>query len=156
MQVFRITAEMFSTPADAFNGVGTTMAAGRWNRKAPDLRGVYCADSLALSCLETLVHLRSRPRVFPPSAFYFAEVPDALIERPDVGSLPAGWSDAVPHAVSQDFGTAFLRSRRAVGLVVPTVVQAMGSVVLLNREHPAFDLAWVKGPFPYKYDARLN
>ena len=156
MQVFRITAEMFSTPADAFNGEGTTLAAGRWNHKSPNLRGVYCADSLALSCLETLVHIRSRPRVFPPSVYYSAEVPDALIERPDVGSLPAGWSEAVPHAGSQDFGTAFMRSRRAVGLVVPTVVQAMGSVVLLNREHPAFDLGWVKGPFLYKYDARLD
>ena len=156
MQVFRITAEMFSTPADAFNGVGTTLAAGRWNHKSPDLRGVYCADSLALSCLETLVHIRSRPRVFPPSVYYSAEVPDALIERSEVGSLPAGWSEAVPHTGSRDFGTAFMRSRRAVGLVVPTVVQAMGSVVLLNREHPAFDLAWIKGPFPYKYDARLD
>ena len=156
MQVFRITAEIFDTPAAAFNGVGTTVAAGRWNHKLPDLRGVYCADSLALSCLETLVHIRSRPRVFPRSVFYFAEVPEALIERPDVASLPTGWNDAVPHAASQDFGTAFMRSRRAAGLVVPTVVQAMGTVVLLNREHPAFDLAWVKGPFPYQYDARLG
>ncbi|MSU54178.1 MAG: hypothetical protein EXS41_12445 [Opitutaceae bacterium] len=156
MQVFRITAEVFNTPADAFSGVGTTLAAGRWNHQSPDLRGVYCADSLALSCLETLVHIRSRPRVFPPSVYYSAEVPDALIERPEVGSLPAGWSAAVPHTVSRDFGTAFMRSRRAVGLAVPTVVQAMGSVVLLNCEHPAFDLRWVKGPFPYKYDARLD
>src|SRR5471030_2212541 len=132
MRVFRITQAQFATPAKAFSGIGTTFAHGRWNHKRPDIRGVYCADSLALSCLETLVHINSRPRVFPNSVYYTAEIPDAAIERPTNPSLPAGWSAAVPSAASQDYGTTFLQSQRAVALAVPTVVQADGTIVLVN------------------------
>ncbi|MDO8595688.1 MAG: RES family NAD+ phosphorylase [Sulfuricaulis sp.] len=156
MRVFRITLARFNPAAAAFSGLGTTLAHGRWNHKRPDVRGVYCADSLALSCLETLVHINSRPRVFPPSVYYATDIPDTAIERPSIASLPAGWNDAVPGAASQDYGTAFLQSKRSVALAVPTVVQADGTIVLVNAAHPDFDLKWIAGPFPYQYDARLD
>ena len=156
MKIYRITLAHFDSAAKAFSGIGTTLARGRWNHKRPDVRGVYCADSLALSCLETLVHLRSRPRVSPTSVYYVVDVPDALIERPGVPSLPAGWDAKVPQSASRDYGTAFLRSKRAVCLAVPTAVQAIGIVVILNPAHPGFDLARVSGPFLYEYDSRLG
>jgi RES domain-containing protein len=155
MRLYRITGKRFKTTAAAFSGLGVALAHGRWNRLRPDLRGVYCADSLALSCLETLVHIETRPRVFPPSVYYVVDVPDALIEHPTVASLPAGWKNDIPCGATQDYGTAFLVSQRAVGVAVPTVVQDVGTNVLLNPLHPAFKLTWVSGPFAYKYDARL-
>lgn len=154
MRVFRITRRQFGTPETAFSGIGVTLAAGRWNWKRPDIRGVYTSDSLALACLETLVHLRSRPRVFPGSVYWTAEVPDVLIER--AKDLPKGWDGILPNSGARDLGTQFLITRHVVGLALPTAVQAQGLTVLLNPQHPAFRMDWVAGPFPYEYDRRLS
>ena len=155
MRLFRITRVEHGTREDAFSGIGVTMAAMRWTRKRAALRGVYVADSLALSCLETLVHLNMKPRVFPRSVYFVLEVPDAHIEVAHLKDLPADWKADVPTPACQDYGTAFLVSKRAVGLALPTVIQAHGTNVLLNPLHQAFDLKWISGPFPYEYDERL-
>lgn len=156
MRFYRITQARFNTPAQAFSGIGTTLAHGRWNHKRADLFGVYCADSLALSCLETLVHINTKPRVFPASVYFAVDVPDALIERPDPAALPDGWDAQVAGMASRDYGTEFLALHRAVCLAVPTVVQPMGTVALINVRHPDFSLAWASGPQPYEYDSRLE
>jgi RES domain-containing protein len=153
---YRITRDRFNTAARAFSGEGATLAAGRWNWIRPDHRAVYCSDSLALACLETLVHIRPLPRVFPGSIYYLINVPDALLERPALKALPPRWNSEIPKSSNRDFGTTFLASKRAVGLVVPTTIQPEGFNVVLNPLHPRFDLKWVKGPFRYEYDARLK
>jgi RES domain-containing protein len=156
MRLFRITQAKFKTPTQAFSGVGVTVAAMRWTKRRVDLRGVYAADSLALGCLETLVHLDMKPRLFPPSVYFIATIPDALIETPTLADLPRGWKSDVPAAACQEYGTNFLESKRAVGLALPTVIQDHGTNVLLNPSHPSFDLSWIDGPYPYEYDERLS
>lgn len=116
---------------------------------------MYCSDSLALAYLECLVHIRPLPGNFAGSIYYVVEIPDAQLERPARAALPAGWDAAMAGKASRDFGTEFLRSRRAVGLVVPTAIQPLGLNLLLNTLHPAFDLKWVRGPHPYPFDGRL-
>jgi RES domain-containing protein len=153
---FRICRAGFDRPATAFNGEGATKVAHRWNHAGPDLRAVYGSDSLALACLECLVHLRPLPRFFPKSVYYAVEVPDKFLEQPSRSALPKGWDAAVPGPAARDFGTAFLRSRRAVGLVVPTAIQPLGLNVVLNPLHPDFSLRWVSGPLPYPFDHRLE
>ena len=155
MIFYRISRAHFKAPAAAFSGLGATKFAHRWNWARADLRAVYCSDSLALACLECLVHIRPLPRVFPASVYYAVDVPDSMLERPATAALPVGWDDPVPQSSSRDFGTTFLEARRAAGLVIPTVVQAEGLNVILNPLHPGFRLAWVSGPFPYQYDSRL-
>jgi len=155
MRLFRITRVEHGTREEAFSGTGVTMAAMRWTRKRADLRGLYVADSLALSCLETLVHLNMKPRVFPRSVYFVLEIPDAHIEVPLLKDLPADWKADVPTPTCQDYGTAFLISKRGVGLALPTVIQAHGTNVLLNPLHHAFDPRWISGPFAYEYDERL-
>jgi RES domain-containing protein len=155
MRLFRICRVKHGTRDEAFSGIGVTMAGMRWTRKSAALRGVYVADSLALSCLETLVHLNMKPRVFPRSVYFMLEVPDAHIECADLKDLPPDWKADVPTPACQDYGTAFLIAKRAVGLALPTVIQDHGTNVLLNPLHDAFDLKWISGPFPYEYDERL-
>jgi RES domain-containing protein len=152
----RISRAKYTTPASAFNGEGVSKVAHRWNHSDPAIRAVYCSDTLALACLECLVHIRPLPRVFPKSLFYEVDVPDALLERPPLAALPAGWNSSVPGNASRDFGMKFLLANRAVGLVVPTAIQPRGVNVMLNLLHPAFDLKWVTGPFDYSFDARLE
>jgi len=147
---------MFGRPATAFGGETGSKIAHRWNHPSPDIRVVYCSDSLALACLECIVHIRPLPRTFPASVFYTVDVPDDMLEIAGWDELPAGWDSEVPGNESRDFGMAFLRGRRAVGLIVPTVIQPLGRNLLLNPLHPSFSLAWVRGPSPYDFDRRLG
>lgn len=156
MIFYRISRAKYGTAAVAFSGEGASKVAHRWNHPSSELRAVYCSDSLALACLECLVHIRPLPRIFPGSIYYAVEVPDGLLERPLVPELPVGWNAVVAGNASRDFGTEFLRSNRAVGLVVPTAIQPLGYNVVLNPQHPQFSLAWVKGPFAYPFDGRLE
>jgi RES domain-containing protein len=153
---YRITWARFDRTETAFSGEPASKVAHRWNHPSPDIRVVYCSDSLALACLEILVHVRPLALgALPASVYYTVNVPDRMLEVPDRATLPAGWDDEVAGNASQDYGMAFLRARRAAGLVVPTVIQPLGVNIVLNPLHPAFSLAWVRGPSPYPHDARL-
>lgn len=148
MKVFRIAPlDTQPTALDAFSGHGAAKYGGRWNSKG--FRAVYCSDSLALACLETLVHIRPLPRTFPPSVYYVAEIPDALIERP---VKLAG----VTLAETQALGTQFLRNRVGVALEVPTTILSVGSNLILNPIHPDFKIDWISGPLEFVYDSRLT
>lgn len=155
MRFYRIArADRHGTALAAFSGEGAAKFPGRWNHKG--VRAVYCSDTLAGACLETLVHIRPSPRVFPPSVYYWIEVRDSRLEIPAVSSLPRNWNQAVVPVETRDFGSAFLRTRRAFGLVVPTAILPIGLNVVLNPVHPDFDLGAVSGPHPFFYDPRLE
>jgi len=153
---YRLARARFDTPATAFSGESASKVNHRWNHAATDIRAVYCSDSLALACLECLVHIRPLPRLFPKSVYYRIDIPDEQLEIPEISALPPGWDGELAGSGSRDYGMAFLRARKAAGLVVPTVIQPLGSNLLLNPLHPAFSLKWVQGPFPYRYDGRLE
>lgn len=155
MRFFRIARAVYSTPDAAFSGIGAARVSHRWSWADTRSRAVYCSDSLALACLETLVHLRPLPRTLPESVFYALDIPDGLIERVDVRALPANWDDAVPGSQARDFGSTFLREQRAVALLLPTAIVPVGSNVLVNCIHPQFALKWVEGPWRFRYDGRL-
>ncbi len=156
MIFFRIARAADATAAAAFSGLGATLASHRWTWARPQLRAVYGSDSLPLACLEVLVHLRPSPRTFRRSVYYEIEIPDGQLERIAQERLPAGWDRAVPVAATRDLGTAFLEQKRAVGLVVPTAILPLGSNVLLNPLHPSFSLRWVRGPWAFRFDGRLE
>jgi len=156
VRFFRICKAAQGTARAAFSGLGATKQDGRWTHGRPNVRAVYCSESLPLACLETLVHIRPMPRRFPPSIFYSIDIPDELLERPAHSALPAGWNDPVAPAAARDFGSAFVTESRAVALVVPTAILPLGLNALVNPLHPAFRLAWVRGPQPFVYDGRLK
>jgi RES domain-containing protein len=153
---YRIARAQFDRPETAFSGEPASKVAHRWNHPSPDIRAVYCSDSLALACLEIIVHVRPLALgAIPASVYYTVDVPNDMLEVPDRATLPVGWDNEVAGNASQDYGMVFLRARRAAGLVVPTVIQPLGVNVVLNPLHPAFSLAWVRGPYLYPFDGRL-
>lgn len=155
MRFYRIArANRARTALEAFSGDGAAKYPGRWNHKGD--RTVYCSDTLAGACLETLVHLRPLPRVFPRSVYFEFEIDDTLLEKPDLVRLPKSWNDSVPTTDTRDFGSDFLRSSRAVGLLIPTSVIPLGWNLVLNPCHTKFDVGTVLGPHSFYYDPRLQ
>jgi RES domain-containing protein len=120
------------------------------------MRAVYCSDSLALACLECLVHVRPLPRRFAPGFYYTIDIADRHLERPKDAALPADWRVPVVSGEVRDFGTKFIVERRAVALVVPSAILPVGLNAVVNPLHPQFRLDSIEGPHPFQFDERLE
>ena len=133
--VYRIGVDAPAYEADDLSGKGAEITGGRWNEKGAAV--VYAAESRALACLETLVHLAAGGL---PLNRYLVEIsiPDpvwAAAQRETAASLPVGWDAEPASRTSIAFGSAWLRSRHSAVLVLPSVVVAEECCVLVNPAH---------------------
>ncbi|MFN0146212.1 MAG: RES family NAD+ phosphorylase [Dehalococcoidia bacterium] len=138
--------------ATAFSGEGAALAGGRWNE--PGLRVVYTSSSVSLALLEALVHIE-RGGPLPAMALFTIDIPESVslqsITPADVPGFPA-----MSETETRSLGSAWIRSARSVGLVVPSVIVPLEANVLLNPAHPAFSELDVGGPAAFTPDARLR
>jgi RES domain-containing protein len=156
VRFFRIARGGFDTARSAFSGLGASKANHRWTWASPAMRAVYCSDSLALACLECLVHVRPLPRRFAPGFYYTIDIPDRHLEQPRAAGLPADWRAPVASSPVRDFGTKFIVEQRAVALVVPSAILPVGLNAVVNPLHPQFRLGSIEGPHPFQFDERLE
>lgn len=135
VSAWRIAVETRDFAADELNGVGAKLSGGRWNRIGSAV--VYASSSIALACLETVVHLsatglplnRYVVRIDIPSDLWKA----AVVADP---AHLVGW-DAEPYGVtSQRYGEAWLRGGASALLRVPSVIIPEEFNVLINPAHP--------------------
>lgn len=159
MIVFRLVRK--ERALDALSGKGAAKWGARWNIVGQ--RAVYTSDSLALACIETVVHIASPT---PPESVYFRlEIPDDRIRWLDMDELPSVWDDQGSPIAVQDFGTDLLqefeRSRKTWGFVVPSITMPHSYNLVLAPDAVAAasplgltDFA-PDGPQPFYYDPRL-
>lgn len=138
-------------PTD-LSGGGGAATGGRWNEKG--VPAVYAATSVALACLETLVHMNQGGL---PIARYLVElqVPRAVHENGRHVELPQDWNALPGSLAASKAGTEWLQSKASLLLFVPSVIVPMEWNVLLNPAHP--DLAQVRAidHGRFRYDGRL-
>ena len=153
--LWRIATDAPDFLADDLSGKGAEITGGRWNRKGRPV--VYASTSVALACLETLVHLgqgglplnRYLVRLSVPPATWAAR------ETHDASALPVGW-DAQPEGrISLDFGDAWLERKSAALLLVPSVVVPEEYNVLINPAHPQAGGIRAQKLRKWLYDPRL-
>ena len=154
--LWRIATDTASFEAHDLSGKGAEKTGGRWNRRGRPL--VYTARSVALACLETVVHLNSAD--LPLNRFLVRiEVPESVWESRltlGVAELPVGWSAIPEGKVSLDAGDAWLQAATSVLLEVPSVIVPEESNVLINPLHP--DASRIKAAKlrPWFYDQRMR
>lgn len=138
-------------PTD-LSGGGAAATGGRWNEKG--VPAVYAATSVALACLETLVHMNQGGL---PIARYLVElqVPRDVVGNGQHLDLPQDWNALPTSFAAAQAGTGWLKSSASLLLFVPSVIVPMESNVLLNPAHA--DLAKVKAVNhgPLRYDGHL-
>lgn len=133
--VWRIAQDTPDYRADDLSGKGADEVGGRWNRPGTAL--LYCSSSIALACLETLVHLTSYDQlpfnrylvriVIPPSAWR-----QRTVFEPTEN---VGW-DSVPYGiVSLSWGNAWAASARSLIAEIPSVVIPEETNLLINPRH---------------------
>jgi len=136
----------------AFSGEGASTYGGRWNR--PGTPMVYAAESRALAALEALAHFGGAERRIPFVIFEI-EVPDSMMLKLEVSTLPPDWRSAEAQESTQDAGSNWQSEGRSAALLVPSALIAKEHCVLLNPEHPDTKRVMVEYPEPFEFDERL-
>lgn len=116
---------------------------------------IYGGLSAEICAMEKLVHTGP---ILPVDLLLVAlTLPDApdLYEAADVATLP-GWNVLPPNDASVKFATAFLRSGRALGLIVPSAVMPEARNVILNPLHRRFPEVEFALKRPFSFDLRLR
>lgn len=154
--VWRIAADTPDYGADDLSGKGAEKTGGRWNRKGTPL--IYASASIALACLETLVHLAGGVPL--PLNRYLVRIPisptawrkRALFDP----SAHVGWDAEPPGLVSMDWGTQWARSAFSLIAEVPSVVVPEESNILINPAYTGTTRLAVLKLRRWSYDLRLD
>jgi RES domain-containing protein len=151
MQIWRISKQKHAQTA--YTGEGARRFGGRWNH--PGVAMVYCASTLSLAALETLVHMEimdAQNLLVAIPAF----VPEQLlVETISPAELPPHWRNYPAPPQLADLGITWLRTGNSSGLRVPSAVIPIEYNVLLNPEHPDFNRIEIGEPEPFGFDPRL-
>ncbi len=156
ISTWRIGTDTPDYTAEDMGGAGAKTTGGRWNRKGTAL--VYTANSRALACLETVVHLGSGG--LPLNRYLVrVDIPDdvwAARQRLTDTTAPVGW-DALPAGkVSLDFGDRWVGGGASCILEVPSAIVPEELNTLINPSHPdAARIVAVKVR-KWQYDARIK
>jgi len=137
----------------AFRGEGARFYGGRWS--PPGFAVVYSAESLALACLEILVHTDAEelPKELVAVS---AEIPGLVKPlRLESSSLPANWRQYPAPESLQAIGRGWLQKREYAVLCVPSAVIPAEHNYLINPSHPDFRDVVVRQPEPFSLDPRL-
>lgn len=150
MQVWRIAKKRFALDR---TGGGGLIEAGRWHQAGQPV--IYVGLSIEIAVLEKRVHTGP----FLPADLVLVELtlPDepALYEQPNLTSLPSTWMASPSGDASADFGAAFLRSGRAMGLIVPSAVVPEAHNMVINPMHPRFADVRMEILRKFEFDHRL-
>jgi RES domain-containing protein len=151
MRVWRVcNARHAST---AFSGVGARLFPGRWNLAAVPM--IYTASSLSLAAIEVFVHLSpSDTPVGLVSILVSLPIDEASCERIDPATLPADWRNQRNQELPR-IGAEWVRSRRSLALLVPSVPIDGEWNVLVNPDHPDVSSIVVDTPKPFRFDQRM-
>lgn len=133
--LWRIATDTPGYTSDDLSGEGARRTGGRWNSKGN--AAVYTSKTVALACLETLVHLNAG--VLPLNRYLVRiDISDKVWAARTVFAavdLPVGW-DAVPHGkVSVDAGDDWLAAGEAALLEIPSVIVPEEANVVINPTH---------------------
>lgn len=149
---FRIVKEQFKS--DAFSGEGAYEFGGRWN--SPGYRLVYASETLALACLEMLVHL-DRSSLLRSYVFIEVSFSGSLVsEIEDVTELPPDWRSSLGSIELQTIGDNWIANGERGILKVPSAVIPRSYNYLINPEHEKFEDIALADPEPVGFDPRLK
>jgi RES domain-containing protein len=133
-------------------GEGGLRASGRWHIRGHFI--VYLAETPAGALLETCVHTSSN-NVPPSFTLLRIAVPDTIsIEELTRRTLQERWIHDT--TVTQEIGTAWLRSLRSALLRVPSALVPETYNVLLNPLHSEAGLLRIKSAYSYPFDPRIK
>jgi RES domain-containing protein len=131
MIVYRITNEAYKND---ISGNGAALFGSRWNSKGIYL--LYTSQSISLSILESLVHLK-RKEIPPTQYLLYIELPDAKeVAEISYKKIKKGWYEELEY--TQWIGDQFIQNKQNLFMKVPSAIVPQESNILLNPLHNEF------------------
>ena len=162
ISIWRIASQGLTWKANDLSGNGAARYPGRWN--SLDRPIVYSSSSIALACLETVVHLAGDdPQPFPrqlvritiPSHHWEQRKRFANEELSGWGSAPTPEYAEDSLAATRAWGDAWLLGLESLLAEVPSVIVPEETNLLLNPLYPAHGELVAEIVRPWVYDTRL-
>jgi formylglycine-generating enzyme required for sulfatase activity/RES domain-containing protein len=162
ISIWRIASQGLTWKANDLSGNGSARYPGRWNSLNRPI--VYSSSSIALACLETVVHLagddplpfpRQLVRITIPSHHWQQRRMFANEEFSGWGSAPTPEHAEDWLAATRAWGDAWLLGLESLLAEVPSVIVPEETNLLLNPLHPAHGELKAEIVRPWVYDARL-
>ena len=148
MEVYRITLTEYS---EQLTAPGTE---GRWNSRGKFV--IYTAGSIALACLENLVH-RNSEGLKSLFSVLSIDIPTTIkIKTIHEAELPKGWLKIHAVSITRRLGNEWLASPGSAVLKVPSAIIAGEYNYLLNPTHPQFKKITILKRQPFEFDNRLK
>jgi RES domain-containing protein len=111
-----IIVRMYRSRYGAKDATGAKLYGGRWD--SPGTAVLYASSTLALSCLEVLVHIRDSSLVPYDYMFCEIEAPDALVSPWNLtGEVALARIES--EVLSREWGDAWLNGREQVRSPLP-------------------------------------
>jgi formylglycine-generating enzyme required for sulfatase activity len=160
--IWRIASQGLTWKANDLSGNGAALYPGRWN--SLDRPIVYSSSSIALACLETVVHLagddplpfpRQLVRITIPSHHWQQRKRFAKQEHSGWDSTPTPEHAKDWLAATRAWGDAWLLGCESLLAEVPSVIVPEETNLLLNPLHPAHAELVAEIVRPWFYDTRL-
>ncbi|MDR2332038.1 MAG: RES family NAD+ phosphorylase [Burkholderiaceae bacterium] len=149
---WRIAKESRRYKASDMDGAGGKYVGGRWHTVGTPV--IYAAGTIALCCLETLVHYDDSGLPFLRKLIEYQVPMDCVHQGVNV-ELPPDW-DAMPDSAgAAAVGTEWLNTRKTLLMYVPSVIVRREFNVLINPMHPDIGRIEVIDHGPFTYDPRL-
>ncbi|MCH9674306.1 MAG: RES family NAD+ phosphorylase [Gammaproteobacteria bacterium] len=150
MILYRLTLAKYVD--NAFSGEGSRRVGGRWTPAG--YPAVYTARSIALTVLETLVHVDSA--IMPKHLVIRVDVPESTnITSFTTRELPNDWRETPAPTALQQIGRDWLDAGESALLQIPSVVVPQENNVIINPLHPDFKKLTIGQPDSFSIDARL-
>ena len=152
MNVYRISQTKY---AHDRKGSGVD---GRWNSQGQYI--IYTGGSLALSCLEKLVHTPGTSLYSGDFSVVTLYIPDTLpifeLTIAKLARLNADWHKVINYPMTQLLGDTWLRKMETAVLKVPSAIIDMEFNYLLNPAHPDFEKIKISNVSKFTFDPRLK
>ena len=130
----------------------------RWNLLGQYV--IYTGGSLALSCLEKLVHTPGTSLYSGDFSVTIFDVPDRMeikeITIAQLIKMNADWTRVINYPITQRIGNGWLKEQESAVLKVPSAIIEMEYNYLFNPNHPDFEKIKIAAVNKFSFDTRLR
>lgn len=148
--VYRLAPTKF---ANDLTGEGARLFGGRWNHQG--MPCLYASESRALAVLEYAVNTGT-DHIPPALSIITIDTGIASIEEIPESALPADWKAIPAPSSTKNFGTAILKSSKAVIVKIPSAIISSEHNFLLNPAHPDARKFKILKLTDFRYDLRIK
>lgn len=154
-RLWRIATQGPSWHADDLSGQGAANDPGRWNSLGVPV--IYASTSIALACLETVVHVTGDQGLPLRRWLVAIDVPAEHWQQRlslEPAQLP-GWDDTPAGRSSRRWGDQWLLGQVSLLALVPSVIVPEERNALINPNHPGAGSLVATVIRLWTYDSRL-